>query len=361
MSTDNTIAATRQQNMQSLSHDKTVDIADLDGFQLPPRVTEEFLERAQKEVQLLGMVDTMTLERLQQEVPQFGVPVLSGDTRDEEGSRTSSSTAESGEVKFNATDKQYYILVEPRRDAIKNTHYDEDQFGDYIVDQFVQRWGNDVALIGMRAGASSGALNDYVSADVSHLDSTFTGWIARAEGDTQSVDDSSNSTRLGLEDTADGELATMPELDHTDGNGNAQALDTGVFNEAIQTLDSRYRNTDETVFLMNPDQVQQYAMDLTQREDPLGSAVIFGDSDLTPFDYDIVGVNGWPTEYAMFTDPGNLAYGLFGEMELDQTQDTDKVHEQKLHSRNWMEGQMDFQIKEMQAGVLVTGLADPLA
>ena len=113
--------------------------------------------------------------------------------------------------------------------------------------------------------------------------------------------------------------------------------------------------------MTSPNQVQSYTMSLTEREDPLGSAVIFGDSDITPFSYDLVGVNGFPDEYMMFTDPDNLAFGLFEEMELEQTTDTDKVHENRLHSRNWMEGQMDFQIKNLQAGTLVTGLADPTA
>ncbi|ELZ05585.1 P2 family phage major capsid protein [Natrialba aegyptia] len=355
----NTIDVVRQQNQLAGAAQKDVGLAELDGFQLPSDVTEEFLERVQKSNDLLGRSDTMTLERLEQEVPQFGVPMLSGSTRDEEGSRTSSSDAESGHVKFNATDKSYYILVEPLRDALKNTHYGPEQFGDYIVDQFVERWANDAALIGMRAGASSGNLQSIGGAAA--LDSTWDGWIARAEGDSQSVDDAGDSTRLGLEDTATADAGSMPEVDNTDGSGNAQAIDTSVFNRSIQTLDSRYRDTDSTVFLLNPDHVQQYAMDLTEREDPLGSAVIFGDSDLTPFSYDIVGVNGWPTEYGMFIDPDNLAYGLFEGMELDQTTDTDKVHEDRLHSRNWLEGQMDFQIKEMQAGTLITGLADPLS
>ncbi|WP_254766511.1 hypothetical protein [Salinilacihabitans rarus] len=355
----NTIDAVRQQNQEAALSQKDVGLAELDGFQLPSDVTEEFLERMQKEVPILGMADTMTLERLEQEVPQFGVPQLSGSVRAEEGTRTANSAVESGYVKFNATDKSYYILVEPKRDALKNTHYGPEQFGDYIVDQFVQRWGNDVALIGMRAGASSGNLQSIGGA--AELDSTWDGWIARAEGDTQSQDDVGDSTRIGLEDTATADADTMPSIDNTDGSGNPQPIDTDVFNTTIQTLDSRYRDTDRTVFFCNPDQVQQYAMNLTQREDPLGSAVIFGDSDLTPFDYDIVGVNGWPTEYAMFTDPDNLAFGLFEQMELDQTTDTDKVHEERLHSRNWLEGQFDFQIKEMQAGVLVTGLEDPVA
>lgn len=347
------IDAVRQHNQKSLSYEKDIGVSDLDGFQLPSDVTEEFIERVQKEVPILGMADTMPLERLEQEVPKFGVPMLSGDTRDEEGSRTSASSTDTGHVKFNATDKSYYILVEPKRDALKNTHQGPTQFGDYIVDQFVQRWANDVALIAIRAGAADGALDDYVDADVSHLDDTFTGWIARAEGDT-------DSDRIGLEDTDADEVDSMPEVDYTDDEGNPQAIDTEFFNKAIQSLDARYRDTDSTVFLMHPDQVQQYAMELTEREDPLGSAVIFGDSDLTPFSYDIVGINGWPKEYVMFTDPDNLAYGQYEAMELDQTTDTDKVHEDRLHSRNWLEGQMDFQIKSMQAGVLGTGLEDPV-
>jgi len=350
----NTIDAVRKQNELAGSAEKDVDLATLDGFQLPADVTEEFLERMQKESSaILGMVDTMTLERLDQDVPQFGVPQLSGSVRAEEGTRTSDSGVESGQVAFDASGQQYYILVQPTRDALKNTHYGPEEFGDYIVDQFVQRWGNDVGLIGMRANADNGNLQSIGGA--AELDNTFDGWIAIAEGED------TESDRIGLEDTASGEVDTMPVVDNTDSNGNNQAIDTDFFNSLIQTLDSRYRDPDRTVVLLNPDQVQHYAYNLTQREDPLGSAVIMGDSDLTPFDYDVVGVNGWPTNYAMFTDPDNLAFGLYEEMELDQTTDTDQVYENRLHSRNWMEGQFDFQIKEMQAGVLGTGLEDPTA
>ncbi|QLG47901.1 hypothetical protein [Natrinema halophilum] len=346
----NTIDAVRQQNQQATLSQKDVDLATLDGFQLPSDVTEEFLERMQKEIPILGMADTMTLGRLEQEVPQFGVPLLSGSARDEEATRTSNSAVESGYVKFNATDKSYYILVEPKRDALKNTHYGPEQFGDYIVDQFIQRWANDVGLIGIRAGASSGNLQSIGGA--ADLDSTWDGWIARAEEDTQSQDDSNDSTRIGLEDTTTAEAESMPSVDMA-----STAPDTKMFNDTIQTLDSRYRDPDDVVFLMSPDKVQEYVFSLTEREDPLGSAVVFGDSDITPFSYDVVGINGWPDSYAMLTDPSNLAFGLFENMELDQSTDTDKVHENRLHSRNWMEGQFDFQIKELQAGVLVKNIA----
>jgi hypothetical protein len=340
----NTIDAVRQQNEHSLHYDKDVDLATLDGFQLPADVTEEFLERMQKEISILGMADTMTLARLEQDVPKFGVPRLSGSTRDEEGTRTSNSGVDSGQVNFNATDQQYYILVEPTRDALKNTHYGPDQFGDYIVDQFVQRWANDVGLIGIRANADTGDLQSIGGA--SDLDSTWDGWIAIAEGEDSSSD------RIGLENTAAAEVDTMPVYDQA-----SATPDTQMFNETIQKLDSRFRDPDNVVFLMSPDKVQEYQFSLTEREDPLGAAVIFGDESITPFDYDVIGVNGWPDNYAMLTDPENLAYGLFENMELDQTTDTDKVHEERLHSRNWMEGQFDFQVKQLQAGVLVDNIA----
>ncbi|MFB6237525.1 MAG: hypothetical protein ABEH81_04055 [Halopenitus sp.] len=345
---DNTIAAVRQQNQSSLHYEKDIGLAELDGFQLPSDVTEEFLERMQKEVTILEMADTMTLDRLEQEVPQFGVPQLSGHARAEETTRTTNSAADSGFVKFNATDKSYYILVEPKRDALKNTHYGPDQFGDYIIDEFVQRWGNDIGLIGIRAGASSDNLQSIGGA--AELDSTWNGWIAIAEGSDTASD------RIGLENTASTELDTMPTVDMA-----GSAIDTKMFDDTITELDSRFRDPDDTVFICSPDQVQAYTMGLTQREDPLGSAVIFGDSEITPFDYDVVGVNGWPNSYAMFTNPDNLAYGLFENMELDQTTDTDTVHENRLHSRNWLEGQFDFQVKELQAGVLVQNIADPTA
>ena len=338
--------AAREQNRDAL-YGKDIGLAELDGFQLPSDVTEEFLTRVQNEVDILGMATTMTLERLEQEVPKFGVPLLSGNTRSEEGSRTEASDAESGHVKFNATDKSYYILVEPKRDALKNTHQGPDNFGELIINEFVARWANDVGLIGIRANSAHAPIEDITGG--TELDTTFDGWIARAEGDA-------DSDRIGLEDTDAADTDEMPSIDMLD-----EPLDTQACNDTIQELDERYRDEDSVAFLTSSNQVQQYAMNLTEREDPLGSAVIFGDSDITPFSYDLIGVNGWPDDYMMFTDPSNLAYGLFEGMELDQTTDTDKVHEDRLHSRNWLEGQFDYQISEMQAGVLVENIADPVA
>lgn len=344
----------REQNLEAL-HTKEITISDLDGFQLPVDVTEDFLVRMQKEVPILDMVSTWTLPRLEWQVPKFGVPRLSGSTRDEEGSRTSGSSAESGEFYFNATDQQYYILFEPERDALKNTHPGVENFGELIINEFISRWANDVAIIGMRANVDDTNENLEAITGSASLDTSFDGWIARAEGETTTLEDATTTDdRLGLEDTSTPN--TMPTYD------NASApIDTQTFNESIHRLDSRYRDPDNVAFIVNPDQVQNYAYELTQREDPLGSAVIFGDSDLTPFDYDIIGMPEWPTSYGMFTNPENLAFGLYQEMELDQTRNSDKVNENRLHSRNWLEGQFDFQIRDLQAGVLIENLADPTA
>lgn len=345
--------AVRAQNQDAL-YGKNITISDLDGFQLPVDVTEEFMTRMQKQVPILELATTVTLPRMEWQVPQFGVPQLSGATRDEEGSRGSGSvSASSGEFYFNVTDRNYYILFEPNRDALKNTHPGIDTFGELIVNEFVQRWANDVAIIGIRANAASDDLEaTYDSVGDSTLDDTWNGWIARAEGQQGTLEDATTDDRLGLEDTSD--TTTMPSVDMS-----TSAIDTEMFNDTINTLDSRYRDPDDVVFLMNPDQVQKYAFDLTQREDPLGASVIMGDSDITPFSYDVVGIPEWPSSYAMLTDPSNLAFGLFEQMELDQTTDTDTVHEERLHSRNWLEGQFDFQIRDLQAGVLVKNIAAP--
>lgn len=333
----------RQSNQDALHSEKDIGLEELDGFQLPSDVTAEFLTRMQKESDLLDMVDTVTLDRLEQEVPKFGVPRLSGGLRDEEGSRTEASDVQSGAVKFNVTDQNYYILVEPKRDALKNTHQGVQDMGNMIIDEFVSRWANDLSIIGIRANAGEGNLDDLAGRD--DIDDRFNGWIAIAEGSDE------DSDRIALEDTGDGDETTMPEVDMA-----GEPVDTEMFNDAIVGMDSRYRDPDETVFLMGTDQVQQYHFDLTQREDSLGVPILQGDNDVTPFDYDVIGVPEWPNEYAMFTNPENLAFGLYEEMELDQTTDTDKVHEERLHSRNWLEGQFDFQIKELQGGVLISGL-----
>jgi hypothetical protein len=354
------MSTTEETNSEVLAGmtEKDIGLSELDGFQLPPAVVDRILVRMQEESRILGMVDTVQMNRLEEQVPTFGVPALSGDTRAEGGDRTAESSAESGDVKFNATDQIYYIHVDIKRDAIKNINPSPNAAGDMIVGEFVDRWSNDVALIGMRANASEGDLASYTGAGA--LDSTFDGWIAIAEGTAD------NSDRIGLEGPDN--VTQMPTYDNqsdetsdsTD-NPTDQPVDTEMFHKTIQTLPQRYRDPENVGFIMSPDQVQQYYYDLTGRNDNLGVAVLQGNSEVTPFEYDIVGIPGWPDQYAMFTNPDNLAYGLYDNMDVEQLRNTDKTAEQVLHSRTWFEGQFDYQVKNLMAGVLITGLKDPLS
>ena len=162
-----------------------------------------------------------------------------------------------------------------------------------------------------------------------------------------------------FEDTDDADVDTMPAFDHTDGEGEPQPVNTELFNGMIQTVPERFRDSDDLVFLMSKSQVQAYHFELTGREDGLGVAVLQGDNDVTPFDYDIVGVSYWPDDRVMLADPEQLSYGLYDGLEITQITESDKTMDEALHSRNLMEGQFDFQIEELQSGAIADGIAEP--
>ncbi|WP_436344505.1 hypothetical protein [Natronorubrum sp. FCH18a] len=340
------IEGAREQNKNSVQK-QTIDTSSLNGAQLPRDLYERFIERQQKEAGLLEMVRVETLPRLEMGVPKIGVPELSGDVRTEGGedaTGTTNSDAETGSVEFNATDQSYYIQYDLKRDSVKNVITDENSVADVILSHFERAWGNDIQNIGINAGRSGSGLP-------ATFNDTFDGWIAIAEGNDTASD------RIGTGEEAD--ASTMPTYDHSDGSGNAQAVNTALFNNMIQTVPERYRDPDDLVFLTSKSQVQSYHYELTEREDSLGVAALLGDNDVTPFEYDIVGVSYWPDDVIMLVDPSNLVYGLYDEVEITQLTQTDQTMERRLHSRNLIEGQFDYQIEELQAGALGTTIAAP--
>lgn len=340
------MADARTQNTQSLEK-SPIDTDSLDSAQLPRELFEEFIERTQEESELLDLVRVESLPRKEMAKPQVGVPELSGGTRDEDGNRPETSDATTGAVEFNVTGQYYYVKYDLKEDAVENT-MSEDEVADLILGHFERAWANDVQNIAINAGRSDSGLP-------ASLNDTFDGFIAIAEGnDTE-------SDRIGLEDTAADEEDTMPTYDHSDDGGTPQPVDTSMFNSAIQTVPERFRDPDQQVVMMSKSQVQQYHFDLTGREDGLGVAVLQGDNDVTPFDYDIVGVSYFPDDYAMVINPEQLSYGLYEGLEITQIDSSDKTMDEALHSRTLLEGQFDFQIEELQSGALVTGIAEPEA
>ena len=336
--------STRDENIEAMEKD-TIGLQSLDGAQLPRDLFERFIERTQEESELLDMVRVEDLPRKEMAVPKIGVPELSGGTRDEEGSRPETSDAVSGAVEFNVTDQYYFIKYDLKEDAVENTVTSADEVADLILGHFERAWANDVQNIAINAGREGSDLPD-------ELDETFDGFIAIAEGaDT-------DSDRIGID--ADGETVdTMPTYDHSDDEGNPEPINTDLFNGMIQTVPERFRDPDSQVILTSKSQVQQYHYELTGREDGLGVAVLQGDNDVTPFNYDIVGVSYWPDEVAMLIDPTQLSYGLYEGVEITQITDSDKTMDEALHSRNLMEGQFDFQVEELQSGALAEGIAEP--
>lgn len=333
----------RGDNLNSLEK-SPVDTTDLSGAQLPRDLVERFIERTQEESELLDMVRVEDLPRKEMAVPKVGVPELSGDTRDEDGNRPETSSADSGAVEFNVTGQYYYIKYDLKEDAVENTVTSADEVADLILGHFERAWANDVQNIAINAGREGSDLPD-------SLNDTFDGFISIADGaDT-------DSDRIGIDD--DGETVdSMPAYDHSDAEGNPQDVDTDLFNNMIQAVPERFRDPDDQVFLMSKSQLQAYHFGLTGREDGLGVAILQGDNDVTPFDYDIVGVSYWPDDRPMLIDPEQLSYGLYEGLEITQITDSDKTMDEALHSRNLLEGQFDFQIEELQAGCIAEGVAE---
>lgn len=340
----------RTENTESLQK-SPINTTDLSGVQLPRDLFEEFIERTQEESEYLDLIRVEDLPRKEMGKPKVGVPELSGGTRDEDGNRPETSSADTGVIEFNVTDQYYYIKYDLKEDAVEDT-LSEEEVAQLILSYFEAAWGNDVQNIAINAGRTD-STGTVVGVDGGGpLDSTFNGHIAIADGDAGTADD-----RIGLPNTAD--VDTMPAYDHTDGSGNPQPVNTDLFDGMIQTVPERYRDPDVQVFMLSKSQVQSYHKSLTDRNDGLGVAVLQGSNDVTPFAYDIVGVSNWPDERAMLINPEQLSYGLYDGLEITQQTQTDKTMDEALHSRNLMEGQFDFQIEELQSGAIASGLADP--
>jgi len=336
----------RTANTQSLQK-SPINTTDLSGAQLPRDLFEEFIERTQEESELLDMVRVEPLARKEMAKPKIGVPELSGGTRAEDGSRPETSSATSGAVEFNVTGQYYYIKYDLKEDAVENTMSDE-QVANLILSHFERAWANDVQNLAINAGRTGSSLP-------ASLNDKFDGWIAIAEGNDTASD------RIGID--ADGETVdTMPTYIHTDTGdeaGTAQPVNTDLFNSMIQTVPERFRDEDEQVIMLSKSQLQAYHSGLTERNDGLGVVVLQGDSDVTPFGYDIVGVSYWPDDIAMLINPDQLAFGPYEAMEITQTTDSDKTMDEALHSRTLLEGQFDFEIEELQSGALATNIQAP--
>lgn len=325
--------------LEKLDSDITKDeigTGDLAGGELPRDLFDEFVERVQKEATLLDLVRTVEMPRKEMAIPKVGVgrQLLSEQTEGE--SPGAFEDAVSGAVELDASRKTvipYELTQESVEDIVGG-----EEVADIILSHFEQQFAVDVQNLLINGDT------DAASAFFSILD----GYLEIARGAD------SESDRIGSPATDAGEVDSMPELDQA-----GAGIDTQLFNDAIQTLEERYRDPTSMVFMMSETQHQEYLNTLEDREDGLGPQILQGDDSVSPFGYDIQPVPDFPDDTILLTDPDNLVYGIHRDVEVDVIDESDEVLERDLFARYALRARWDAQIEDLQAGVLVENVAEP--
>lgn len=301
---------------------KQITTGDLGtGGTLPREMFDEFFTEVQDRAEVLNRVRTVPVGRSKTRIPKIGVG-----ERLRQGQAENTSQSESG-VSTDYVDidcekgSVYWSLT---RETVEENP-EREQLADTIMTLMANQWGvdtEDLGFVGDVAGSGFETQND--------------GWmtIANARG--------------------------APTYSHQadDGSGTMvdQPIDTSLFHETIQTLDSKYLRANP-VFLLNTKQLQEYANNLTEREDGLGATVLMGDSELTPFSYDIVGSAVVPEGEGLFTPPQNLIYALrYDNLRVDVLQESDEVFDNDLFAKYKIVGKDDFEIQDENAVVHITGI-----
>jgi hypothetical protein len=307
----------------------TIDSSgDLSGGQFPRRLFEEFFQQVQEEAMLLDQIRTVALDFNQQAIPQIGVGErLMQEVSEGDSVEDNFETASTGQVDLDV--KKTVIPYELTAESVEDT---VDDVADILLDKFQRQFAADAQELGV--AGHEGSPGTYFSG----ADSFFginDGWLAIAQGQGSSSRVDSNSS--------------MTEYDHGSGGVN-----TTLFDETILNLAPKYRRDGvDPVFLMNRDNVQRYKSFLTDKESGLGDAVLLGDRELTPFDYDVIGIHGMPDTHALFTPPENLIWALRRDVEIDVVENSDETLERDLFARYALRARHDYQIEDLDAGVVV--------
>jgi hypothetical protein len=321
----------RQDNRRAMQKDTIDSSGDLSGGQFPRRLFEEFFQQVQEEARLLDQIRTVALDFNQQAIPQIGVGERLMQQVDEgESVEDNFETASTGQVDIDV--EKTVIPYELTQESVEDT---VDDVADILLDKFQRQFAADAQELGIAGDESSPGT--YFSG----ADSFFNindGWLAIAQGDGSSSRVDGNSS--------------MTEYDH-----GAGGVNTTLFDETILNLAAKYRRDGvDPIFLMNRDNVQRYKRFLTDKESGLGDAVLMGDMDLTPFDYDVIGVHGMPDTHALFTPPENLIWALRRDVEIDVVENSDETLERDLFARYALRARHDYQIEDLDAGVVVKNI-----
>lgn len=295
------------------------DTTDLSGGVMPRDLFDDWYQRVQDTATLLDMVRTEVLPRPKMEIARIGVGerMRRGGTEGEGASDTGEVTTDGVEI-----DAEKGLLSwDLKREAVEDTIGQVDEI---VLGKMATQWAVDTQDLGIN-------------------------------GDTDFEDAGSPEEEFLTQN--DGWLKILEQSADTNTyNNEGGGLDTEFFHEGRSALPNKFKRSDqvnEPVFMMNLSHIEEYEFDLTQREDPLGAAVIFSDDDLTPFSYDLYGFAAWPEDKALLTYPENLIYGIWRETEVEVLDATDKTAEEDLFARYFMRTRDDFAVEDEEGAVLI--------
>lgn len=305
---------------QALKQITTDDLGE-DGT-LPREMFDEFFQEVQNESAILDRVRTVPVGRSKTRIPKISVGER---LRQSHPENTSQSESDVSTDSVDIDCEKSSITWSLTRETVEENP-EREQLADTVMSLMSQAWSvdtEDLGLVGDEGGSGFETQND--------------GWFQIA---------SDRSSPIYYHDDAG------------DGTGSAQPINTDLFHETIQAVDSKYLRADPT-FMLNKKQVQEYAHNLTEREDGLGATVLMGDSELTPFGYDIVGSAMVPEGEALFTPAQNLIYALRYDVRMDRLTESDDVFDNELFAKYKIVGKDDFQIEDENAVVRVEGIEAP--
>lgn len=306
-------------DLSSITEKNALTVDDLDaGGTLPDPLWEEFWTDITDETPLLDAVRTETVGAKKTRIPRLNIGERHRRPQAEGQWNENESEVSTGHIEIN-TEKGTVAWDLPTEVVRENP--EGEALADKILNLMTDAWSADVEDLG--ANGDESVVDDFESQN--------DGWISLAEGEVETIDAAGN------------------------------ILDNDMVVSTIARLESKYRSRMSPALIVSSDQLLSYHYTLTDRETPLGDNVIMGEADVNPFNFPIIGSGLWPDDYAMFTDPQNLIYALYRELEIDVLTESDKVSERDLHARYFMRGDDDFQIENTDACVLVENMGDPLA
>lgn len=304
---------TRKANEDAIDKFSTTDVS---GGVMPRDLFSDWFQRVQDSARLLEMCRTEVLPRPKMELARIGVGERMRRGAAEGNGNAGSATVTTDGVQMDA--EKGTLAWDLTRESVEDTIGQVDEI---VLSKMSSQWAVDTQDLGINGDAAS--TDNFLNQN--------DGWL-----------------------TILGNSTDTNTYDHQSG-----AIDTSLFHEARNTLPNKFKRSSqvsEPVYMMNLSHIEQYEYDLTQREDPLGGAVLFADEDVTPFSYDVYGFSNWPENQALLTHPQNLVYGVYRDTEVEVLDSTDKTAEQDLFARYFLRTRDDFAVEDESGAVLINNL-----